>query len=264
MGNGLFSKKFIGLVGVCTALVIFVCYLFFDLRIVMVIKRAMGMPKSMLTIMDEVPTQLYFDKILPIAKRNGVSVGCNVEPWHVNNWNAWSKVSLKDCLDAGLEVIPMHVTFEDNNGILRDKAAYERQVVEEKHFFDNAGIKTDVVVMPWRSSNQAFARDVLMKHYQATFVRWWEGLHSWPLKSKSEIKEWITGFDKPMNFEEMKRFVDCIQYDNGWGTLMIRSWRTEMMTLEALVDLEKTIQYAKQQGVEVVSLREGLKRFARD
>ena len=88
--------------------------------------------------------------------------------------------------------------------------------------------------------------------------------HFEPLKSKSEIKEWITGFDKPMNFDEMKRFVDCIQYDNGWGTLMIRSWRTEMMTPEALADLEKTIQYARQQGVEIVSLREGLKRFARD
>lgn len=260
METGLFSKKFIGFVGVCTALVIFVCYLFFDLRIVMVVKRAMGMPKPMLTIVDEVPTQLYFDKVLPIAQRNGISIGCNVEPWHVNNWQKWSKVSLKDCLDAGLEVIPMCRTYKDSDKVIQSKAEYRKQVIAEQDFFKKVGIQTDVIVLPWRKRNRELANKVLPEFYQASILRWGRQMNSWPMKSRYEISE----LGPKMTYEEMSRFVDGVAYDNCWGIMMLRTWNKKSMTPESFDDLDKVIQYARQQGVEVVPLREGLKRFARD
>lgn len=244
-------------------MIIGLAYLFLDLRIHMVVKRMLGMPKPCLTIVDEVPTKDYFEKILPLAKRNSVSIAVAVEPWHIRKWQKYSGETLKESLAKGTEVIPMHVTFDDKHKFLNDESAYTKQVAEERDFFVQEGLQTNAVVMPWRKSNRKFANTVVPKYYDASFLRGSYNVNRWPLKSKHNLNTWIVGYSKPMNFAELRRFVEEIKWWSGWGILVVRSWRQQMFTPQALNDLEYVIQYAKEQGVDVVTVREGLKRFGK-
>lgn len=269
MYDDLFSKKFIGFVGVCTALVIFVCYLFFDLRIVMVVKKQLGLwhPSITVVVNDGDDTLSAEQRLWPVFSKRNVEYAVAIY-----NPEKISPEMVTVFKERGTELIYIPVGYGNNNSDKVPASTFQQLFRDYKQKFIDRGLAADYLVYPYAWKAEKFMKPVVADEFKAGIAnryigdKWWKNARQFVNNGKTDKSMlWATGYGfwAPVGLEKFQESVDLVEDVNGW-VIMVLTTKGKYMTPEAFETIEQMLDYAKQQGVEIVPLREGLKRFAKD
>lgn len=266
MGNELFSKKFIGFVGLCTALVIFVCYLFFDLRIVRLVQTKLGLwhPSITIVVNDGDDVLSAEQKLWPMFNKRSLEYAVAV-------YNP-EKISLgmvNTFQVRGTELIYMPVGYGNKNSDKVPASTFQKLFRDYKQRFADRGLEAGYLIYPYAWKAEKFMKPAVAEEFQAGIAnryfgdKWWKNARQFVNNGKTDkVMLWATGygFRTAISLEQLQRAVDLVEDANGWG-IMVLTTKGKYMTPEAFDAVEQMLDYAKTKGVEIVPLREGLRRF---
>lgn len=266
MDNELFSKKFIGFVGLCTALVIFVCYLFFDLRIAVLVKKQLGLwhPSITVVVNDGDDTLSAEQKLWPMFNKRNLEYAVAVYDPDKILLGMVSTFQMR-----GTDLIYMPMGYGNKNSDKVPASTFQSLFRDYKQKFADRGLEANYLIYPYAWKAEKFMKPVVAKEFKAGIAnryigdKWWKNVRQFVNGGKTDkAMLWATGYGfwTPVTLEKFKESVDLVEDANGWG-IMVLTTKGKYMTQEAFDAIEQMLDYAKTKGVEVVSLREGLRRF---
>ncbi|MCQ2362928.1 MAG: hypothetical protein MJ041_01210 [Acidaminococcaceae bacterium] len=241
-----------------TAAIILACYLAFDVHIVNRVRGLLGLPMPMLVVMDEVPTPIYFKKVLPYAKKEGIPIGTFVREDGVKNWQVLSGKTIKESLQEGVEIVPVLKTLSKNDATLKKSSLLKAKIAKEKQFFAKAGLNTDYFGYPWIYKQAQLFRPHMPKYCKAG-IFYCGGTNSYnvdPIKDKYMLGGHIAGGAKWST--NALAYIDSVNMSNSLGILVIRTWRGKEFTDQEFAAFKEALRYARGIGMKIVTLREAM------
>jgi len=253
-------KQTLAISAAITAVIVLICYLVFDFRIVYKTRNLLASHPPMLVILDEVPTPLYFSKVLPYSKQAGIPIGTFIREDGVIYWQAMSGKTLKQSIAEGVEVVPVLKTLVDNDMILNSPVLLNEKIAKEKQFFAQAGLNTDYFGYSWIYRQAELSCPHMSKYCKAA-IYYPGGFNSYngiPAKDKYMLSGSIAGNGKTDWSNDALAFIDSVDVSNSLGILIIQSWRSQQFTDQEFDNFVKALQYAQKIGIKIVTLREGM------
>ncbi len=217
--------------------------------------------KGIITIIDDDGRKEFMKKMLPIIKEKKVSISTAVVPTWVDKKRkimTWDEVAM--CADSGAEVLchtlkhhgPVE-TSKMKEGQIRDEYAKAQEMMQ-KHGYDGDILvysrSTGKVPNAQKAASKVFKCGIHCSGYSVNDT----GADMFFLK-RYHLEPFLGSDPK-----SIKGWIDNTRKNGGWMIWSIHC-ATPSVNDKAMKNLRNLIDYARKQGVEIVSAREGYMRF---
>ena len=270
LSNGVFSKKFcLGVAGL-TALIICVCAVCFEPRINISLRRMIGLRTPTLSFVVQ-----GIEKV-PEAEKELAKVFEKHKVEYALGINDLAKVSdekLADLKKQNAELVYVAPHYSKEMAEMTSPFEYEWVLNEAKKAFTEKGFDAKYVLYPSSGKARKGMIPYVQKDYEGGLVVRYVSKKSKrpPVnqlvnnKRSDRYKLSAVGFGRyaPVSSKDLKEAVEIVRDSRDWG-IVVLAVDGKYATPEALQKIDKMLHYAKKNYVDIVPLREGLRRFVRE
>ena len=206
-----------------------------------------------ITFVDDDGKAEVWEKIKAAAEEKGI-------PFVLSLVNDWQELTQNQCLYMqnvlGFEIASHSYTHANLN--LATPEELEVELLGSKNNFISRGYNVENIVYPWGEANASVQTEVA-KYYNcgaATLV----GINTRPVSTYYLKRVALGAFADPNTLDFYKAKIDEAISNSGWLIFMLHvSYVTHDATQQDY--LLQTIEYAKEQGVRIVTLQQGYEAF---
>lgn len=217
--------------------------------------------RPLMTFIDDDACSEFADIWPSICEAKGIKVNCAVISDSVGNNTHLSWEQIKQMHDAGIVEFVNHTDEQATLAGIEQSVVYER-VMKCKNALADHGIYTgDVLVYPYGSYDEScinvlrgICRCAITTDMGST-VTWNEPPVSTFALWRNELVESSAAANPTLDW--MKSVVDAAKENNAWVIWMSHS-QYDGFTEEHVANIESMIDYAIEQGVDIVTASEGL------
>ena len=216
-------------------------------------------PRHMLTIIDDDGYNTFYDIILPIIERKGVSISTAVETGNVGtaDFMTWEKI--EECHNRGAEILNHsrdHICLREENEKRTDDEIKDDMLSAVDMMVEHGYSETAYIyVYPGASAGRTWS---IAQSYFRIGINSSGSKVNTPKSGRYNISRYPVGSKNIPTYDELKGYIDeLISVNNGWEIWMLHSHGGNI-TSDAVEDICRIIDYCKANNVEVVSAKEAL------
>lgn len=217
--------------------------------------------KGIITIIDDDGRREFMTKLLPIVKDKNVPIATAVVPKWVGSkerFMTWDDIA--ECERNGAEVLCHTLKHRDVEPTEKMKQKeIKKEYAKAKKILAEHGYEGDVLVYSHATGEVKKAQKAASKVYGCGLVHDRPGINTADSDLYCLNRYLIEGpiAERPW---ETREFVDKVKKEGGWMVWELHCG-IDRITDEAVNNLRKAVDYAKEQGVEIVTAQEGYERL---
>lgn len=211
--------------------------------------------KPMMAIIDDDISSAVWDQLKSVLEQERVPITLAAITGQVGNPGRLSREQMKVLHELGAE----YASHTENHLNLRDLTPKEQEeeMSNSKNWLRDNGFESDVIVYPYGGADNE-TRDIARRYYSAGVdIDRDSSLNNPPINTYMLQRVYLNDVGS-MNVQLAKDKIDETKQNNS---LMILGMHCHYAGFSK-AGLTETIQYAKTQGVEIVSMREVLEAYS--
>ena len=219
--------------------------------------------KGILTIIDDDGRKEFMQKLLPIIKEKKVSIATAVVPTWVDNkkenFMTWDEI--KKCEKGGAEVLchtlKHHGPVETNK---MEQAEIKAEYEEAARILKKHGYDADILVYSRSTGKIKKAQKAAAQVYKCGIFCAGASVND-PGANMYYLKRYKLETNLASDPDTIKGWIDNTKKNGGWMIWSIHC-ATAPVNDKALKNLRDVIDYAKKQGIEIVTAKTGYERLS--
>ncbi|MBR6160064.1 MAG: polysaccharide deacetylase family protein [Lachnospiraceae bacterium] len=216
--------------------------------------------KGVITIIDDDGRKEFRKKLLPIMKEKNISISTAIVPKWVGTKRRMTWDEIAKCKKGGAEILCHTLRHHDVDHTLgMTEKEIRKEYEKAKRILERHGYFTDILVYSHCTGEIKKARKAASKVFGCGMVHDFRHINTVDTDLYFLNRYLIEGpiAERPW---EMKEYVDKVKKEGGWMIWELHC-AIDRVDDTALDNLRDAIDYAKKQGVEIVTAQEGYERF---
>lgn len=221
-------------------------------------------PGAMMTIIDDDGAKGFYTDLLPLIQSKGVSISSAIIGRNIgvaSSYMTWAEV--EEAHENGAEILNhtyMHYGETDETRTVEEIVLdYEKNaVLMAKHGIVDTG---DIVVYPGGSGNMPTVQEAAKRFARVGIRSNGNVLNYINQIDPVYIDRYRIESDYSYDLDSMKNLIDNCITKGGWMIWMIHTSNTSRWSSTALSSISQSIDYAKEQGLPIVSAKTGAKLY---
>lgn len=220
--------------------------------------------KGIITMIDDDGWKAFKEKLLPIVKEKKVSIATAVIPRWVGSqekFMTWDEI--EKCKKGGAEIL-CHTYRHRDVGPTMDmkQSEIEAEYAKAKRIMKRHGYDTNVLVYSHRTGEIKKAQKAASKVFDCAIIHQGFTIND-PDSNMYALERYDIEGAMSERPQDLKDWIDQVKKDGGWMIWELHCGM-ERVNDKALDNLRDAFDYAKEQGVEIVTAAEGYERLANE
>ena len=217
--------------------------------------------KGVITIIDDDGRREFMTKLMPIVRDKNISIATAVVPKWVGSkarFMTWDDIA--KCESEGAEVLCHTLKHRDVDPTKAMKTKeIKKEYAKARKILKEHGYDSDVLVYPHETGKLAKAQKAASQVFGCGLMHDEPGINTADENLYCLNRYLIEGpiAERPW---ETREFVDKVKKEGGWMIWELHCG-IDRITDTAVENLRKAVDYAKEQGVEIVTAQEGYERL---